>query len=119
MTKLAGSANSEGSTDGAGVLARFRNPHGIAIDSAGTEYVADPGVARLAYQALAKGYKPTTAERLRMIAALGGMQVELVSGRIRFDTTAEIMSQAKAKESGEKPLDLSQEKADLARSKGI
>nr|WP_262906228.1 hypothetical protein [Hymenobacter terricola] len=38
---MAGKARSEGSTDGSGAVARFKNPTGIAVDRAGTVYVAD------------------------------------------------------------------------------
>jgi hypothetical protein len=42
VTTLAGKAGAQGSTDGIGSLARFKNPHAIAVDSAGTNiYVAD------------------------------------------------------------------------------
>jgi hypothetical protein len=78
-----------------------------------------PGVSRLAHQVLKQGYTPTKAEQLKMIAALGGMQVEIVAGRIRFDTTAEVMSRAEANAKGKKPIDLSQEKADLMQSMGV
>ncbi len=42
-TTLAGKGGSFGSTDGTGTAARFRGPLGIAVDSAGTVYVADTG----------------------------------------------------------------------------
>jgi uncharacterized delta-60 repeat protein len=41
VTTLAGSAGSFGSTDGTGSAARFYNPQGVAVDSAGNVYVAD------------------------------------------------------------------------------
>lgn len=41
VTTLAGSAGSIGTTDGAGSSARFAFPSGIAVDAAGTLYVAD------------------------------------------------------------------------------
>ena len=43
VTTLAGSADVEGSADGAGSAARFRGPMGIAVDSSGVVYVADTG----------------------------------------------------------------------------
>jgi sugar lactone lactonase YvrE len=43
VSTLAGSAGVPGSTDNTGVLARFRTPAGIAVDSAGNVYVADTG----------------------------------------------------------------------------
>jgi sugar lactone lactonase YvrE len=41
VTTLAGLAGSSGSTDGTGGAARFNGPRGVAVDSAGTLYVAD------------------------------------------------------------------------------
>ena len=41
VSTLAGSAGSSGSTDAAGSAARFAAPQGIAVDAAGTVYVAD------------------------------------------------------------------------------
>ena len=41
VTTLAGLAGSNGSNDGTGSAARFNGPQGIAVDSAGTLYVAD------------------------------------------------------------------------------
>ncbi|CAN5168627.1 hypothetical protein BH11PSE11_BH11PSE11_18340 [soil metagenome] len=43
VTTLAGLAGSFGSTDASGSAARFKGPLGIAVDSAGTVYVADTG----------------------------------------------------------------------------
>lgn len=43
VTTLAGSSGVTGSTDGTGIVARFFNPAGIAIDSAGMIYVSDSG----------------------------------------------------------------------------
>jgi sugar lactone lactonase YvrE len=43
VTTLAGTARLFGRADGAGPAARFRFPSGIAIDAAGTLYVADQG----------------------------------------------------------------------------
>jgi sugar lactone lactonase YvrE len=37
----AGQAGSEGSNNGLGSVARFNNPHGVAVDSAGNVFVAD------------------------------------------------------------------------------
>lgn len=41
VTTLAGTALAGGSTDGTGEAARFDEPYGIAVDSAGTVYVSD------------------------------------------------------------------------------
>jgi hypothetical protein len=41
VTTLAGSAGVTGSADGTGSAARFKNPSGVAVDSAGNVYVAD------------------------------------------------------------------------------
>ena len=41
VTTLAGLAGAAGSADGTGSAARFRDPRGVAVDSAGNVYVAD------------------------------------------------------------------------------
>ena len=41
VTTLAGLAGSSGSTDGTGAGARFNQPNGIAVDTAGNVYIAD------------------------------------------------------------------------------
>src|SRR5438094_194580 len=43
VTTLAGLAGSSDSVDGTGSAARFDNPWGMAVDSAGNVYVAEPG----------------------------------------------------------------------------
>ena len=43
VTTLAGSAGDAGSADGTGSAARFNNPEGVAVDSAGNLYVGDTG----------------------------------------------------------------------------
>jgi D-alanyl-D-alanine dipeptidase len=43
VTTLAGTAGVSGSTDATGAAASFRDPRGIATDSAGNVYVADSG----------------------------------------------------------------------------
>jgi hypothetical protein len=43
VTTLAGSAGQSGSTDGTNSTALFKNPSGVAVDSAGNVYVADTG----------------------------------------------------------------------------
>ena len=43
VTTLAGLAGSSGSADGTGSAARFNDPYGVAVDSAGNVYVADTG----------------------------------------------------------------------------
>ena len=46
VTTFAGLADTPGSTDGTGSAARFSAPPGMAVDSAGTVYVADTQSAR-------------------------------------------------------------------------
>ena len=41
VSTLAGTAGSQGSADGTGAAARFSEPHGLTVDSAGNVYVAD------------------------------------------------------------------------------
>jgi sugar lactone lactonase YvrE len=43
VTTLAGSAQQSGYVDSTGAAARFSNPQGVAVDSAGNVYVADTG----------------------------------------------------------------------------
>lgn len=43
LSILAGDATAEGTMDGTGTAARFKTPHGIAIDASGNLYVADTG----------------------------------------------------------------------------
>ncbi len=43
VSTIAGSAGNAGSADGIGSDARFNSPHGVAVDSAGSVYVADSG----------------------------------------------------------------------------
>lgn len=43
VNTLAGSPGNPGSADGAGSVARFKNPEGIAVDGSGNAYVADSG----------------------------------------------------------------------------
>ena len=42
VTTLSGTAGMDGSQDGAGAAARFDGPSGVAVDSAGSVYVAEP-----------------------------------------------------------------------------
>src|SRR5881396_308553 len=43
FTNFAGLPGSPGNVDGTGSAARFNNPNGVAVDSAGNVYVADEG----------------------------------------------------------------------------
>ena len=43
VSTLAGQAGSNGSSDGTGSAARFKNPRGVAVDSAGNVYVTEYG----------------------------------------------------------------------------
>lgn len=55
VTTLAGSSGLYGSTDGIGGAARFNNPNGVAVDSAGNLYVAD-----FYFNTIRKGFPATT-----------------------------------------------------------
>jgi streptogramin lyase len=46
VTTIAGSAGTAGSADGAGAVARFTEPRGVALDSTGNVYVTDGSVIR-------------------------------------------------------------------------
>jgi hypothetical protein len=46
VTTLAGTAGQAGSTDGTGAAARFTDPRGLAVDSAGNVYVVDNDTIR-------------------------------------------------------------------------
>jgi len=58
VTTLAGQAGTEGSADGVGAAATFREPHGVAVDGAGNVYVADSGNSTL--RRIGKGGEVTT-----------------------------------------------------------
>ena len=87
VTTLAGNPGHPGSSDGAGSLAGFRNPSGIAVDGGGNVYVADtnnctirkvsPGgqVSTLAGKALGFGYLDGTGNAARFRAP-GGVAVD-------------------------------------------
>ena len=47
VTTLAGSAGQIGSTDGTGSAARFNQPYGVSVDTAGNVFVADAGNHRI------------------------------------------------------------------------
>jgi DNA-binding beta-propeller fold protein YncE len=72
VTTLGGMAGFYGTADGAGSIARFSNPSGIAVDNAGNLYVAD-----FYFSTIRKGYPPPK------ISNFG-----LVAGQFRFDLTA-------------------------------
>jgi DNA-binding beta-propeller fold protein YncE len=69
VTTLAGSPGQAGAVDGVGSDARFNQPTGVAVDSAGTVYVVDSAEQRISRGALA----PATAV-------------------VRFDTTTLILT---------------------------
>lgn len=83
VTTLAGLATYHGSTDGPGASARFNSPAGVAVDAAGTVYVADQGnhtirkitaagvVTTLAGRALSGGFKDTLRTYARFQSPAG------------------------------------------------
>ena len=80
VTTLAGAAGSKGSSDGIGLKARFNGPTGIAVDSAGTVFVADTvnGTIR----------RITAAGVVSTIAGLAGSSgaVDGTGNAVRFST---------------------------------
>ncbi len=80
VTTLAGAAGSKGSSDGIGLKARFNGPTGIAVDSAGTIFVADT-VNRTIRRITAAGVVST-------IAGLAGSSgaVDGTGNAVRFTT---------------------------------
>jgi len=70
VTTLAGLAGSSGTNDGTGRAARFSNPTGVAVDSAGNVYVADSGKIR----------KVTPAAVVTTLAGVGGGAVAVDGG---------------------------------------
>jgi sugar lactone lactonase YvrE len=87
VTTLAGLAGSYGSADGTGTAARFANPYGVAVDSAGNVYVTDSGnstirkvtpagvVTTLAGLPMGYGYADGTGRAARF-RALAGVVVD-------------------------------------------
>jgi DNA-binding beta-propeller fold protein YncE len=71
VTTLGGMSGFYGTIDGTGSAARFCNPNGIAVDSAGNLYVAD-----FYFNTIRKGYPPPSI-----------FNFAFVSGQFRFDLT--------------------------------
>jgi hypothetical protein len=72
VTTLGGMSGFYGTADGAGSAARFGNPNGVAVDSAGNLYVAD-----YYFNTIRKGYAPPRI-----------FNSTFVAGQFRFDVTA-------------------------------
>src|SRR6185369_9507778 len=68
---LAGTAGMFGSADGTGAAARFSNPSGVAVDSAGNVYVADAGNSTIR-QVTAAGVVTTLAGTAGMFGSADG-----------------------------------------------
>ena len=97
VTTLAGLTGVSGSTDGPGSAARFNNPRGVAVDSAGSVYVADSGnhtirkvtsaglVSTLAGLALSSGNTDGTGSAARFYS-LEGVAVDGVGNVYVGDT---------------------------------
>ena len=70
VSTLAGAARMPGSADGTGIVARFDIPYGVAADSAGNLYVANPSAIRKIV--LATGVVSTLAGAARMPGSTDG-----------------------------------------------
>ena len=70
VTTLAGLAGTSGQTEGTGSAARFNGPRGVAVDSAGTVYVADTNNNKIR-QVTAAGVMTTLAGSTRREASTG------------------------------------------------
>jgi hypothetical protein len=71
VTTLAGTSNAGGSVDGTGAGARFGFPAGVAVDTAGTIYVADTGNSTIR-KATPAGVVTTLAGSARMPGSADG-----------------------------------------------
>lgn len=61
VTTLAGSPGQQGSVDGTGIAARFSDPQAVAVDAAGTLYVADTGPTKAIRKVTPAGVVTTLA----------------------------------------------------------
>jgi hypothetical protein len=81
VTTLAGSSGVPGNADGAGAAAGFSGPHGMAVDQAGSVYVADTRNATIR--------KITAAGDVTTLAGSSGRgSADGVAGAARFDDPA-------------------------------
>jgi hypothetical protein len=80
VTTLAGTADMVGSTDGTAAAARFSDPSGVAVDSAGNVYVADTENATIR-KITAAGVVTTLAGTAGMVGKVDGM-----GAAARFDS---------------------------------
>jgi streptogramin lyase len=90
VTTLAGSPIQSGSVDGSGSAARFLQPRGIVLDSAGNIYVADTGNSRITKGTpvlqfdSAWGFSAAAASfRTRLIGPSGGSAIIEASSDLR------------------------------------
>jgi hypothetical protein len=79
VSTLAGAANQAGAVNGTGSAARFNNPFGLAVDSAGNVYVADSG-NHLIRKVTAAGVVTTLAGAAGFAGSVDGVGVSA-----RFD----------------------------------
>ncbi|MEZ4364380.1 MAG: hypothetical protein R3B48_29665 [Kofleriaceae bacterium] len=75
MTTLAGASGMQGGADGTGAAARFAFPWGVAVDSAGTVYVADSGNSTIR-KVTAAGVVTTLAGTAGMLGSADGTGAE-------------------------------------------
>lgn len=91
VTTLAGTAGVSGSADGTGATVRFNQPQGIAIDSAGSLYVADAS-----NQTIRKGYPALVMTSPGLTTGLTGSQFGFAltgpaAGRVVIDASTDLI----------------------------
>jgi len=86
VTTLGGIAGVAGSEDGIGPAARFNSPDGVAVDGAGTLYVADSDNNAVRKGVLAVAPVITTQPQSQTVAAGASVQFSVVAGGVPAPT---------------------------------